>query len=155
MLYETYGGGPSGGYIVDGNTLLTWHQEWHKPKNFKNLVGKMLEFKVEDGIIYCRVVVKKEDDKKDQQVDDKPKPQWEFPEDGLMNLCRTCNMAWMKDDKNPSCKCTPLAPFDFRELCANAEPTVLKQIYTYIYINIVITITIIIAITIAFPLNMA
>ena len=64
----------------------------------------------------------------DNKNDDNKKPQWEFPEDGLMNLCRTCNMAWMKDDKNPSCKCTPLAPFDFRELCANVEPTVLKQI---------------------------
>ena len=80
---------------------------------------------------YCKK--NEDDDKKDKpkddnKNDDNKKPQWEFPEDGLMNLCRTCNMAWMKDDKNPSCKCTPLAPFDFRELCANAEPTVLKQI---------------------------
>ena len=65
-----------------------------------------------------------EDDKKDKP-DDKPKPEWVFPDDGVMNSCRTCNMAWMKDEE-ASCKCVPMPPLDFREMCKNAEPTVLR-----------------------------
>ena len=57
-MYTTYGGGPSGGYVVckDGS-LQSWHQDWGTPKYFKNLPGKTLEFKI-DGLEfkYLRVV---------------------------------------------------------------------------------------------------
>ena len=68
-FYETYGGGPSGGYVVHaGCQIQTWHQTWGTEKTYKDLVGKMLEFKVEDGIEYCRVVEKEDED---EPADDK------------------------------------------------------------------------------------
>ena len=59
--YLTYGGGPSGGYVLRGNgSLMSWHQSWFEPKQYRALVGQTLEFKVDDGVKYCRVIAEPE-----------------------------------------------------------------------------------------------
>ena len=58
ILYETFGGGPAGGYIErDDGTLLEWYQDWTKPKTYQNLTDKTLEFKIDElEFKYLRVV---------------------------------------------------------------------------------------------------
>jgi hypothetical protein len=116
MLYETYGGGPSGGYIVDnGGSLVTWHQEWSKPKNYKNLVGKMLQFKLEDGLNYCRVVEKAEKEK------DGPNDGPTDPDD---NQCERCGFPV----KDGSCDClNPPTDEDSDDKTSDVEADWAKQ----------------------------
>ena len=64
-LYETYGGGPAGGYIWAGvDTIFAWHQDWGTKKQYTKLDGKRLEFKTDDhGIQFVKVV----DDTSDEE----------------------------------------------------------------------------------------
>ena len=72
-LYETYGGGPAGGYILDEGAdgedfIFAWHQDWGTKKQYTKLDGKRLEFKTDDhGTQFIKVVdddytIKKKDE---------------------------------------------------------------------------------------------
>ena len=53
--FLTYGGGPDGGFRTYSTKLVSWHRNWFQPA-VETRVDGVLEFKVEDGITYCRVV---------------------------------------------------------------------------------------------------
>ena len=61
--FDTYGGGPSGGYIhsVDEGMLYSWNQEWFEPEVLTQLPGKKLDFRIDPypggkSIEYLKVV---------------------------------------------------------------------------------------------------
>ena len=62
-LYETYGGGPSGGYLIpktdtpENVYLYTWHQDWFTPKMFTAMPNKRLETKFDEhGVQFVKIV---------------------------------------------------------------------------------------------------
>lgn len=46
-IIDTYGGGPSGGYMLKNNKLYSWHQEWFKEKKLTLQNGYILIRKID------------------------------------------------------------------------------------------------------------
>ena len=76
-LIETYGGGPSGGYLIpktdtpENADLYTWHQDWFTPKMFTAMPNKRLETKFDDhGTHFVKVVDDTSDEEENEEEEE-------------------------------------------------------------------------------------
>ena len=58
VYYQTYGGGPEGGYLVSKDKIYTVNRNWFLPFEVRLLKHQRLHFKNEDGIMFLKITTK-------------------------------------------------------------------------------------------------